>query len=69
MCGLDEASRKHLGGINDSETLNKRAKNLKARLERGSTGIAMWLNVKKMRPGTWQPAPGWRPERDGEELG
>ncbi|KAH7117406.1 hypothetical protein EDB81DRAFT_916196 [Dactylonectria macrodidyma] len=68
VCGLDEASRKHLGGISDFETLNKRAKCLKISLERGGSGIPLWLGIKKTRPENWQPPPAWRPEREDEEL-
>lgn len=62
LCGLDKASRKHLGGINDLETLNRRARDLSVRLERGSSGVALWLAMKKDRPETWQPVPYWSAE-------
>ena len=60
MCGLDKSTRRHLGDINDLRRLEKRAEGVKVRLERGSSGAALWLAMEGGgRPVTWQPVPSW----------
>jgi len=45
LCALDKTARQHVGGINDLESLGKKAKVLGVRLERGSSGVALWLGI------------------------
>jgi hypothetical protein len=47
MCVLDEASRRHLGGINDLDGMYKRARDTDVRLETGVSGVAMWLTIER----------------------
>ncbi|KAK0725856.1 hypothetical protein B0H67DRAFT_571729 [Lasiosphaeris hirsuta] len=60
LCALDKATRQHVGGINDLDSLNQKAKMLGVRLERGSSGVALWLGMRRStpRPESWQPVPG-----------
>ncbi len=63
MCGLDRDARKALGGIYDPDTLDRAARDVRVRLERGSSGVALWLRrADGARPTTWQPVPDWRQE-------
>jgi hypothetical protein len=43
FCAMDWATRQHLGGINDLDALDQKSKELRVRLERGSSGVALWL--------------------------
>ena len=58
MCALDKDTRQVLGDINDFDKLHERARTAKVRLERRSSGIAVWLG-QKQRPPTWQPVSSW----------
>lgn len=59
MCALDNDTRQLLGNVDDFGALKRRAVKVKARLERRSSGIAVWLG-RKPRPATWQPVTQWR---------
>jgi hypothetical protein len=43
LCALDKNARGHVGGINDLDSLGKKARMFGVRLERGSSGVALWL--------------------------
>lgn len=43
LSGLDNESRSMLGGIQNSHNLKERATALRVRLERGLSGMALWL--------------------------
>ena len=45
LCALDKNTREHIGGINDLEGLKERAKCLAVRLQKGPSGIALWLGM------------------------
>lgn len=45
LSGLDRAARESFGGMNDYESLTKRARTLNVRLEQGPSGTALWLAV------------------------
>jgi hypothetical protein len=68
LCGLSKACRMQLGGIHDVSTLKKRAESLDVKLERGSSGVALWLGVNSRKNDSWQPVPVWRTD-GGEESG
>lgn len=61
MCALDKDTRQLLGDINDFDKLKERASTVKVRLERRSSGIAIWLG-RKPRPQTWQFVSNWAPD-------
>ncbi|KAK0634213.1 hypothetical protein B0T14DRAFT_534127 [Immersiella caudata] len=52
LCALDKNTRGHVGGINDLDSLGKKAKMLGVRLERGSSGVALWLGTGRGTAGT-----------------
>ncbi|KAK1753682.1 hypothetical protein QBC47DRAFT_304021 [Echria macrotheca] len=45
LCALDSNTRGHIGGIDDLEGLKEKAKCLAVRLQRGASGIALWLGM------------------------
>jgi len=45
LCALDKGARGHVGGINDLDSLGKKARMVGVRLERGSGGVAVWLGM------------------------
>ncbi|KAK3339719.1 hypothetical protein B0T25DRAFT_466605 [Lasiosphaeria hispida] len=47
LCALDRNTRDHIGGINDLEGLKRKAKCLAVRLQRGGSGIALWLGMQR----------------------
>ncbi|KAK0654739.1 hypothetical protein B0T16DRAFT_432514 [Cercophora newfieldiana] len=49
LCALDKNSRGHVGGINDLDSLAKKAKMIGVKLERGSSGVALWLGMGRGR--------------------
>ena len=61
MCGLDKNTRKYLGDINDLKKLGGRAEDVRVRMEKGSSGMALWLAMEKKSGWreTWQPVPSW----------
>ncbi len=49
LSALDTATRQHLGDIDNLDALNGKAKMVKVRLERGSSGIALGLRMQKAK--------------------
>ena len=49
LCALDKSTHQYIGGFDDLEGLNKKAKDLGVRLERGSSGVALWLGMQQPR--------------------
>ncbi len=49
LSALDPATRQHLGDIDNLDALNGKAKTVKVRLERGSSGVALWLRMQKAK--------------------
>lgn len=47
MCALDGLARRRLGSIDDCEGLNRRARHMDVRLQRGVSGVAMWLAMEE----------------------
>lgn len=47
LCALDKTTRQHVGGINDLDSLEQKAKMLGVHLERNSSGVALWLGVRR----------------------
>lgn len=47
MCALDKNTREHIGGIDDLEGLKEKAKCLTVRLQRGASGVALWLGMQR----------------------
>jgi hypothetical protein len=43
LCSLDESTRRFLGGINDFEAMKQRARRVEVKLEKGVSGIGLWL--------------------------
>ncbi|KAK1757952.1 hypothetical protein QBC47DRAFT_294676 [Echria macrotheca] len=49
LCALDKKTRQHVGGINDLDSLEQKAKLLGVQLHRNSAGVALGLEMR--RPG------------------
>ena len=47
LCAMDWATRQYVGGIDDLDALNQKVKILRVRLERGSSGVALWLGMQR----------------------
>lgn len=47
LCAMDPATRRHVGNIDDLDALTQRAKTLRVRIERGSSGVAVWLRMRR----------------------
>jgi hypothetical protein len=45
LCALDKNTREHIGGIDNLEGLKENARCLAVRLQRGASGIAVWLGM------------------------
>ncbi|KAK3695708.1 hypothetical protein B0T22DRAFT_369542 [Podospora appendiculata] len=57
LCALDKATRLQVGGLHDLVALERQARTVGVKLERGSSGVALWLGMRRPRPETWQPVP------------
>jgi len=47
LVALDRNTREHIGGIDDLEGLKENAPCLAVRLQRGASGIALWLGMMR----------------------
>ena len=51
LCALDKNARGHVGGIHDLDSLRKKSSMVGVRLERGSSGVGLWLGVGRRESG------------------
>jgi len=47
LCALDKNTREHIGDLDDLEGLKNKATCLTVRLQRGASGVALWLGMQR----------------------
>jgi hypothetical protein len=50
LSGLNREARQHMGGISEFERLQRRAKQVRVRLETAASGTALWLGLAETQP-------------------